>query len=502
MVANLASPLGSVEQFQQEVVKGNITGALALMQTRKELLLEALSQYDPSSHDVMKRPDKVIRGKDSKTGKETIRTEKTWKLPIPYQVYINEIALVFLYGRPVVWNQLSAGTDAAFKEFGAMIKRTHFDAKLRECKRIAGAETQSAMLFRVYGNQERKNADLQIRVLAASKGDDISVLWDEYENMRAFAWGHHVADADGHTRRHVEIYTAETIFSCVEASSSEYGWEVTPKDNVIGKIPVILFEQEVEWAGVERLIHRQELITSKTSDTNDYFSDPKLMLNADLVKNLPNKDDSGQVLVVKGQESIENAAKYMTWDSAPESKKQEIERLDELIHMMSFTPKISLETLKSVSQLSAKALKSMMMLADIKASRRKEKHDELLDRAASLMISVIGRATKVALAKECEKLEVGHEFQSPFGEDVAEVIDNINKSVEGGSMSQLTALEKNPLISDPIGEKKRLDEEASQRASEREALFGDLSAADIQPAFGGQNKQPKSGESANNGENE
>lgn len=53
-------------------------------------------------------------------------------------------------------------------------------------KRYAGAETQSAMLFRVFRNEDGQ-PDCQIRVLARSKGDELYSRFDQYENLVSIA---------------------------------------------------------------------------------------------------------------------------------------------------------------------------------------------------------------------------------------------------------------------------------------------------------------------------
>ena len=81
---------------------------------------------------------------------------------------------------------------------------------------------------------------------------------------------------------------------------------------------------------------------------------------------------------------------YLTWNEASESKKNEYERLDAHILSKSFTPKIDFDNMKSLGNLSAKAIRKVMLLAVIKAERHKEKHDEYMNRHASLMCAIMG----------------------------------------------------------------------------------------------------------------
>lgn len=476
MITNyLNAVVGRNQEFEELIAAKDITRVKELFSTREALVAEAMREYDPMQHEVMRRPDKIIKNaKGERRG-----VVKRWRLPINYPQYINEIAVVFIYGRPIKWTNQSEGTDNAYRAFQDLVKRTRFDSKIRQCKRLAGAETQSAMLFRVFRNNENQ-PDCQIRVLAASKGDEIYARWDMYENLVSFAWGYHVKDSSTETSYHFDIFTPDVIYRCKRTIT---GWEVETEDNPIGKIPVILFQQDKEWKGVEPLIEREEYIGSKTADINDYFADPQFVVNADIIKNLPEKGDENKTLIVKGQDDATKAAHYLTWDSAPESKQKEIEWLQKHILTKTFTPNIDFESMKGLSNVSGKALKQMMLLADIKASRHKETHDELLDRTGNLMISIIGNVMNIALKGECDKLVIGHEYQEPFGEDIKEAIENIAKATDAGMLSTEGAIELNPLVKDKTQEMNRITKEATEAAQRQRDIFGATQTRD--DVFGG-----------------
>lgn len=458
----LNAAIGRKQDFEQLIESKDISRVLASMESKAEETQIARREYNPKLHAINRREDKIILDKDGNLKRKI----KRWKLPINYPVFINEISLVFIYGQAVKWGMVSEHTDKAFKAFTDLLKRTHFNAKIRQCKRIAGSETQSAMLFRVFRGDEGK-ADCQIRVLAASKGDEIYTKWDQYENLISVAWGYFLNES-GNSIYHVDLFTDTVTYHCKRTA---LGWEVIPEENLIGKIPIIYFTQDKEWEGVEQMIHREEYIASRTADTNDYFSDPMLILDADIIKNMPDKDDENKTLIKKTGSKAEEAAFYLTWDAAPESKKNEVEWLQNHILSKTFTPNIDFENMKSLSNVTGKALKQMMILANIKAQKHKEVHDELLDRVAGLCSSIIGNVLDVSLKAECDALEVSHEFQEPFGEDIAEAIDNISKSIDSGTMSVETGVEQNPLIKDKHNEIKRLEEDGEKRSQEQRDLF-------------------------------
>lgn len=460
----LNAVVGRNQEFDELIKAKDISRVKELFATREALTAEAMKEYDPKQHEIMNRADKILKNpKGERKG-----TLKRWKLPINYPQYINEISVVFIYGRPVKWTNQSEGTDNAFKAFQDLIKRTRFDSKIRQCKRLAGAETQSAMLFRVFRNNENK-PDCQIRVLAKSKGDEIYARWDMYENLVSFAWGYYVKDSSTATSYHFDIFTPDVIYRCKRVLT---GWEVVEEANPIGKIPVILFQQDKEWKGVEPLIEREEYIGSRTADTNDYFADPMFIVNSDIIKNMPEKGDENKTLISKGSDDVSKVAHYLTWDSAPESKQKEIEWLQKHILSKTFTPNIDFESMKGLSNVSGKALKQMMLLADIKASKHKEVHDELLDRTGNLFISIIANVLNIALRGECSNLVVGHEFQEPFGEDIKETIENIAKAKDCDMLSTEGAIELNPLVKDKEQELKRIEKESAEAAQKQRDIFG------------------------------
>lgn len=466
---------GTNQEFEQLLAAKDISRVKEKMTSHEMDALSAIKEYDTFSHEIMKREPKIITDKKG----NFVRKEEVWKLPIPYPIYINEIALVFLYGRPVKWTQLSDGTDEAFEKYQDVIKRTRFNSKIRQAKRIAGSETESALLFRVFKDGDGK-PDVQIKVLAKSKGDEIYTRFDQYENLISFGWGYYTKDIDSKLVYHFDIFTNDVIYRCTK---QPIGWDVIEETNFIGKIPIIYFHQEKEWHGAEHLIHREEYIASKTADTNDYFADPIALMSADIIKNMPEKKEAAKLLITNDKDGVDKAAKYLTWDNAPQSKKDEIEWLQDKILSMTFTPKISLDTLKSISTLSAKALRTVMMLADIKASKHKESHEELLDRTASLIIAIIGNVLEVRLHSQCEALRVGHEFQEPFGEDVTDDLENIIKAKDAGILSTETGVELNPLIKDPHRENERLEKEKEDRLQEQQNIFGGLDGMGAQ-SFG------------------
>ena len=125
-----------------------------------------------------------------------------------------------------------------------------------------------------------------------------------------------------------------------------------------------------------------------------------------------------------------------------------------------------------------------MMLADIKAAKRKESHDELLDRTASLIIAIIGNVLDANLKGECDKLIVGHEFQEPFGEDIADDLNNVIRAVDAGIMSEETGIEMNPLVKDPHREAERIKKESEEKIKQQQSIFGNPDGSEGAQSYG------------------
>jgi len=452
----------NMQQGFEELLKNkDIDNIIRKMQDRSAEVDKAIKDYDVKTHEIMSRPDKIIKDKEGKT----IRIQKQWRLPIPYQRFINEIALVFLYGQPVKFSMVSEGTEEAFSKFKDLIKSTRFDSRIRQCKRIAGAETESALLLHVFKDEEGNKPDALIKVLGKSLGDEIRPMFDRWNRMVAFGHGYYINEG-GYTTYYFDVYMKQKIYRC---KKEDLGWTVVEEENLIGKIPVIYFRQEKEHEGVEPLIAREEWIASLTADVNDYFASPAVKATADVINNIPEKEEPGKIFIMDGKDSD---VSYLTIDSAPELKKQEIDFLQKHILSKTFTPNIDFENMKALSNVSGKALKQMMILAEIKANKHKESHDELIDRFISLMISAIANVIDIKLKEQCSKMIIDAQFQSPFNEDIAEMITNLVSSIDAGMMSEETGRELNPLISDSSAETARIDAERQRKKETEGDVFG------------------------------
>lgn len=436
----------------------DVSRALTMMYDHSIVAAKNLRDYEVSSHKIMERKDRAVYDKKG----NFLRWSKRWKIPIPYQSFINEIALVFLYGRPVKWVQTSEGTDEAFEKYKSLLDEIHFNARVREAKRAAGAEGSAAILYHVYRDKE-DNPRLLLNVLCKKNGDDIYTVKDQYRKLKAFAWGYYLTEAGNRTVYHVDIYTTDTIY---RAKRGNIGWEVVVLQNPIGKIPVLLFEQEVEHAGVQPMIERSEALESTDADVNDRFANPAMVATAEILNSLPKAEDEAKLFILKNGGEV----KYLTWDQASQSKANEYERLDKHILSKTFTPNIDFDNMKSLGNLSAKAIRKVMLLAVIKAEKRKETHDDYMNRHASIMLAIMGNVLDYRNKAKYEALTMTHEFQEPFGEDVSETLADVLKQYGAGALSLQSTLELSYLVKNAQKEYEQISKEQAEALERQMAL--------------------------------
>ena len=521
-VANeINAVFGYKQTFEQLLDKKDVSRAIRMLENRSKQAEKNLVEYHTKTHKVMSRPTKAIYDKNG----HFLRNKEVNRIAIPYPKFINEIALVFIYGRPPLWsnatpnpyaeerkelveqrNSISNGpqetneeepakvvavngtvidqvanegamldaverrideidayskaNDEKYKRLTDTLEECHFNSKLREAKRYAGCEGCSAMLFHTYQNEGEPQ--LIIHVLAKSKNDDLYTLFDQYGQLLVFARGYTTLNAENKSVSHYDIYTKDFMYYCQNVNGSM--WEVEKKPNLVKKIPAIVFIQETEWDGTQSILDRIENAYSRNADSNDNFADPALVATADIVNTLPKQEEESKLYVLKNGGDI----KYLERSNANQARQDEIDALDEQAMSKSFTPNITIEALRGISNASGTTLEHIMMLGTIKADMRKETHDEYLTRVGNLMKSIMENVMDVK-GGSYKELRINHEFQPPFGDDIASVVERLMRQYGGGGMSRKTLLEKSPLIDDADKEEERITIEEKREDERRKS---------------------------------
>lgn len=447
--------IGNKQAFGELIAVGDISRAKRYMEDYSLRVSEAMMEYDVNTHKINSRENKIIFDKKGRR----VRVQEQWKIPIPFQVKINELATSFMFSRAPTITQRSEGTDQIFEAVQQVMEETRFESKLKQCKSLAGSETMCAKLYYLYKDPSTKIVELKSKILATSFGDELRPMRDINQHMISFGHGYTINTASG-TQEYFDIYTKYIICRCKKSS---FGWDVKIENNIMEVIPIILYEQEKEWDGTEPIINRIEYIVSTTADINDYFASPAVVADKATINNMPEKDAVGKLYISDNPDAV----KYLTWDSMPENKKHEYATLKELLYSMTSTPDISFDNIKALGNIpSGKALEFFFMDALFKAKNRRDDWAVYIDRDYKVVAAIIGNVTNIALKQQANKLRVNKEFHDPLPEDISAKLKDLCDAVDSRILSYESGVEKNPLVSDHKRELERLkkeDEEYQRR---------------------------------------
>ena len=422
----------------------NVDYVLKMMDDREDEIDKALKEYNPELHDVCNRKNKYREDKS-----EPYITEK---LPRTRERYINEVELFFLLGQPIVWKK-KEGEDEAFQLFTQYLTDTFFNAKIRQCKRLAGSETISALVTHLY-----RKADGTIGtdtfVAARSTGYKIRYLFDQYKNLIAFAYGYTLKE-NGANRQYWTIETADVIYNC---RKSGFGWQVDNIPNPTGKINAILFLQPKAWDGAERRMRRDEMLDSKIGDTNNY--------SADVIESLPDNDKPGRLIQMPSEKS---QFRYIEPPQDSATRRDEKANLNDTILFDTFTPDFSFEKMKGLGTLSGVAIRNAMILGYIKRANRLEIYEELITRYLHLTLQILTLVYPNRRA-QIEKLKIEFEFSDPFPEDKTAHWNGIVNLYAGGVVSLETAVVMLALTDAPEEEIERIKLAAFEKQETSEII--------------------------------
>ena len=435
--------VGVERDFYRLLEDKDVTKAIELMQNRSEDVDEAIKEYNPQTHRVMQRPNKRRKNNDPYI---------TEKLPRTRQRYINEVELFFLLGAPLKYKKLD-GDDDAYALFTDFIKDNRMDSIHREFKRLCGAETEAAIVFHMYKDED----DIRCKpfIAARSTGYDIRPLFDQYGNMLAFAYGYTTRETSGNVK-HWDILTPKINFECTKG---KMGWDIVPRENIVGKICAIYGHQPKAWEGVEPRIHREEMMDSQIGDTNNYFADPVAFATADVVKMMGHeKEKIGRLLQFTGKDSQFG---YINPPNDSTSRMGEKQELARSILFDTFTPDFSYDSIKGMGSLSGEALENAQILGFIKRANRIEIYGELFDREISVITAILNVMHPNIMAG----LRVDVEFQSPFTKQNTQLWQNIANLYTVGVCSIETAVELLALTDAPEEEIARIKQSAQEAAS-------------------------------------
>jgi SPP1 family phage portal protein len=474
----------------EDVKFDDVIEVLCVERTPRKDKDKFIKEYE-LDHEILKRPDKIIKRKVIENGKETkiSVSEAVAKILLSYQKKIVEYAVAFLFGKPI---NLESKSVAEFESFKEVWKSLKMDNVLREVSRRTMIETEAAILFypeiktkpvlkngkpvvvKGVPTMETTSRKLRSKILCVDNGDDIFAYFDEYGDLEAFTRKYQIYDmnAKKHYERY-DIFMDNVIIYAVKKDK----WIITSTENIIGKIPVIYFYQKrCEWNDVQGLIDREEMHRSKHADTNDYFGSPAVVCKGK-IENPPDKNDNAKFFQLKGIKDPDSGKteygdiSYLTYDKDTVSVKLEHEMNHEAIHSFTFTPNITLDTLKSLGNTSGVALEIMFYDPLLKAQNKQELFGSNIERIINLLKVMIGTFLDQDKAKSLEKMEVEYQFSNPLPSNITEMISDLTTATGGEAiMSIEDAVMKNPLVTDKQATIVNLKKEKEQLAEKENKI--------------------------------
>lgn len=423
---------GADRDLNSLIAKREIWKAIDLMENNDVEVDKAIREYNPQTHDVMKRPNKY------RDGDEPYITEK---LPRTRARYINEIELFFLLGKPIVWS-LKKGDEEAYELFTEFLADMRFDSRIRQLKRLAGSELESAIVFNLTNSNGMVNA--KPFVISRSRGYRLRPMFDQYGDLVALAYGYKRREG-GKNVTHYDILTKDFTHYC---SFRDGEWEVDTYPNITGKINAIFFRQAKAWDGAVPRIHREEMLDSKIADTNNYFADPMAAATADVIDNLATPDKPGRLIQLTGANS---KFEYINPPQNSATRDSETITLKQSILFDTFTPDFSYENMKGLGTLSGAAMHNALILGYIKRDILKETYEDLVGRLRNIILAIL-KVQHPEMAAKIDTLRIGFEFAEPFDSDKRDLWSAIANLYAAGVISLETAVEMLSLTNAPNDE--------------------------------------------------
>jgi len=413
-------------------------------------LMASLAKYrkDPQTisnyHEEFNNLDRKIRQsqigniqKDKLLGKKGNKElVRAVRVPIPIAKKIVNTSVAFEFGKPV--NLSSKEENTLSGQIIEQWKLLRIDHKIKQAKVLQKQETHSALLFHFRDSKEGK--EMKCKVLSFNKSGEFYPFFDAMGDMTRFVNRFVTYDENLKEKECAWIYDSNEVTQLKKDGSK---WTIEDKaSHGFDRIPVVYFNQEhPEHYDVADMIDRLEVAQSKLGASNDYTGHPLLFLEGE-VTGLPHKDADGKALKTKveynsdGHKIKGGDAKFLTHDNAPDSVKLEIEKLEDYIYSMSSTPNISFSNLKSVGNISGKALELMFLDSTLKKLMNEGQNRIDVERILSVIASGIYTTSQVSLKSQKNSVDIGIEFGNVLPNSWDEVAETLATLISNNLISR------------------------------------------------------------------
>lgn len=405
-------------------------------------------QLNPNLHDVSDpsvRRDKMVKTDD---GHGSTRTEivKVERIALALQKLIVKRAVAFLFGNePTLTADLQ---NDVLDTVNAVFRDVKINTINRKVAKYMMSNREVAEYWYTVADAETNNrygfpSPIRIKcaIFAPEKGDTLYPYFDENGDLIAFSREYSTTrgnDANRKTQTFFETYTATATYRWTLNEKTMELAEGYPIPNPIGKIPIVYGEQEkVEWADVQTLIDRLEVLLSNFADTNDYHASPKILVTGQILS-WAKKGESGAVIEMADGGN----AQYLSWSQAPEAVRLEIDTLLRMIYTISQTPDISFENVKSLGGVSGVALELLFMDSHLKVQEKREIFDEYLQRRINIVKEYLAmmNGTNAQFVADCRNTIITAEIKPLTLSDKQTALNQITTAYNNDLISPHTAI--------------------------------------------------------------
>jgi len=380
---------------------------------------------------------------------------------------IVETLAAFVIGKPITL--LPSEENDLAKLVKQIWRVNRIDSKLLDATIIKFSQTQVAMQFYIVDAGETsllnkvlsffklktQAKEIKAKVLDNTKGT-MTPYFDATGDMLLFMWEYKNKENDKEVAN-VQIWDETNMFHFKDGvlfgKALPHGFD---------RIPIVYDSQdEPQWYTVKSPIDRHEVSLSKLGDSNDYSGHPILVSEGD-VKNMPSKGESGKHINIpitvddEGNE-IKGKVYFLEAETAPESNKLELDKLEDAIAYGSGVPNLSLEKLKSLGNVAEKTVKLMFIATDIKAALKQSATRTFIERCVNIIISGVTKTTNTTMAAEGKALYYDIQFNSILPSDIAETVTYLASAVSGKFVSQKTAIGLIDLVDDHEAEMAQIE---------------------------------------------
>jgi SPP1 family phage portal protein len=420
-----------------------------------DLYIKEYYELDRSQRDG--QIDQIQRDKSLKDNK----LQKMVKIQINHAQNIVETLAAFVVGKPVT---LMPSVDNDLSELIKNIWRVNrMDSKILKSTMIKMSETQVAINFYINDIEptsifnkilvnlglKTQAKEIKVKVLDNQSGA-MTPYFDSTGNMILFMWQYQTTE-NSNLINHVQIWDQKNLHYLNDSEVKMQYVSLTPHG--FDRIPMVYDDQrEPQWYAVKSPADRHEVAISKLGDSNDYSGHPILVTEGE-VKSMPLKEESGKHfnIPIKYDEDgneIKGKVSFLEAETAPESNRLEIEKLEDIIAYGSGVPNLTLEKLKELGNVAEKTVKLMFLGTELKAELKRTDTRTFIERCINVLISGVVTTTNTGLVADSQILYYDIHFNSILPSDISERVTTVSKAVESGLMSKQTGVSLIDLVDD------------------------------------------------------